>query len=186
MMIVSMLLLVGCTKEDAVPANGKDEAEKIDIHQIASQQKTESQFKELQEKVDELQEEVAFLKSSQAESDHHQYFEIMTASHLLNFLPDIKVKLGYIEQMEESGEIEIKLVDFVHDESAPNNYRIDDLNTTESYSLNEEALFITLEGVTPQEVTREEFQEQISTHPRFMKLHLINEEIVLAAEQYLP
>ena len=181
-----MLLLAGCTKEDDLKdhtSSGEDKNLEDQILQLNHQLKeSENQILELKN-----------LYEQNANSTTEYYNELNTKIYMLENilykLPNLEVRHSYINEMKLDGtnvELEVTLANMLDDEDAPNGYSIEE-KEKRNILVDNEASFFVLEGTSMTQVPSvEELQPIIDRSKRFFKLYIVNDRILMLAEQYLP
>ena len=182
---VSLILffLVGCEEKDVQPEvnNANERTEEIT---------------NLQTQVEELQSQLAELKNSTEihyEINKHTLDQLLLADekveHIIKHLPNVGRKFGYIEKFNRTNAettLRVQLVDMIHDDTMPNNYRLEDLEIA-NVTVSNDALMYALEGVTPVKIDSiDELNEIVNEHKRLFIFTVVNNKAVIIFEQYLP
>lgn len=182
---VSLLLffLVGCTEKDVQPVENNTS-------------ETTEEITNLQLQVEELQSQLAELKSSMEfhyEGNNHTFNHLLLADekleHIMKQLPNVEEKFGYIEQINRTDDkttLRVQLVDMKSDDTMPNNYRLDYLEV-DNLTVSNDALMYALDSVDSVKINSiDELNEKVQEHERLFIFTMINEKAVLISEQYLP
>ena len=186
LLTVSLLLffLVGCEEKD------------VQLPEANNANERTEEITNLQTQVEELQSQLAEMKNS-TELHYEQNKNILDQllfadqkmEHILKYLPNVEKKFGYIEQFNRTNAqttLRVQLVDMIHDDAMPNNYRLEDLEIA-NVTVSNDALMYTLEGVTPVKINDiDELNEIVNEHKRLFIFTIVNNKAVIISEQYLP
>ena len=181
---VSLLIffLVGCEEKGVQPEenNANDTEELTNLH---------IQIEELRSQLDELKSSIELQSEQNNQSLNQLLFTDEKLEHVIKHLPNVERKFGYIEQMNRKDTettLRVQLVDMIHDDTMPNNYRLEDLEIA-NVTVSIDALMYALDGVTPVKINSiDELNEIVKQHKRLFIFTIINGEVVLITEQYLP
>jgi len=181
---VSLLIffLVGCEEKGVQPEeNNANETEELTNLQI--------QIEELRSQLDELKSSIEFQYEQNNQSLNQLLFTDEKLEHIIKHLPNVERKFGYIEQMNRNDTettLHVQLVDMIHDDTMPNNYRLEDLEIA-NVTVSIDALMYALDGVTPVKINDiDELNDIVNEHKRLFIFTIINDKAVLITEQYLP
>ena len=181
---VSLLIffLVGCEEKGVQPEeNNANETEELTNLQI--------QIEGLRSQLDELESSIEFQYEQNNQSLNQLLFTDEKLEHIIKHLPNVERKFGYIELMTRNDTettLRVQLVDMIHDDTMPNNYRLEDLEIA-NVTVSNDALMYTLEGVTPVKINDiDELNEIVNEHKRLFIFTIVNNKAVIISEQYLP
>ena len=182
---VSLLLffLVGCEEKD------------VQLPEANNANERTEEITNLQTQVEELQSQLAELKSS-TEFQYDQnnltlnqlLFTGEKVEHIMKHLPNVEKKFGYIEQINTGAEttLRVQLVDMVGDDTMPNNYRLDEL-AIDTLTVGNDVLMYALDSVSQVKIESiDELSEKVKEHKRLFIFTIISNKVVLITEQYLP
>lgn len=144
------------------------------------------QIADLQLKVKELEETLSAFQKDTMDESSYQNIQLYNLNKIVNALPDVENKYGYIESISDNGEVIVNRVDMLSDESMPNGYLINNLEKNETFQLDSKTLYYTVEEVAPVNVSLEDFKVQIQEYPRLMIFTIIDNKVIVANQQYLP
>ena len=180
------LLLVGCTKEE-------DLTENITSKEIENMEERISQLtkklNESENQISELQD--LFEQNSNSNSDAYNELNSKTymLENLVSKLPNIQTKQGYINSITIDGTnivMEVKFATKLEDKDAPNGFVIEEKDTS-NVKVDNSASFFVLEGTKINNIVSiEEFKAIVGEYNRLFNLYIVNNQVVMVEEQYLP
>lgn len=117
--------------------------------------------------------------------------EVNRINQIVEHLPDVKIKQGYIHEVMEDESGLYLMIDFAemirNDGISPNNFHIenesDDLTKVEA--VDDVELYV-LDSTNLVFSPLEEIEDKLSVYPRLFNLYFVGDRLVLATEQYLP
>lgn len=181
---VSLLLffIVGCEE------NG--------VQQEAHNEKESAELANLQIQLDELKDQITEMQISiETQNNQNKEFkdELLLANEqtqqLINHLPEIESKLGYIEQVNHTNSettLRVQLIEIQEDSSMPNNYSKKNL-AVETITLSNDCLIYVLDNMYPVKLAAiNELDEKVKKYKHLFKYTLINNRAILISEVYLP
>lgn len=184
--VVLILLVVGCTKEEIAPPSSA--SEDFEILEIQVSQLRE-QLGENEQKIDDLSKILEQINGDNL----YAYDELLTRIHILENLmshvPNLVSKFGYINAVNVDGTsslLEVQFADMKQDDGAPNGFVIKE-NERSTVTLDPNVSFYILEGVKIRNVaTIEELKNAVNEYSRLFKIYMVNGEVVMLTEQYIP
>jgi hypothetical protein len=144
------------------------------------------QLAEKTKKMSELEEVIEFLKNSENEVNNQQSTLLAMNEQLIKNLPDITKRYGYI--LEINGQEKFMMMDYANWEikqDEPNGGHIVDLDgNNERINIHPNVEVYVLDGTSISHKPFEEFD--LAGHQGLYDLYLINNQVVLIAEKYIP
>lgn len=179
LVVLCVVLLGGCVNSE-VTTTENETALKENIVEL------DTQLADTQVMVKELEETLTAFQSDQMNSSNYQSIELNKLKQIVNALPNVENKHGYIESISDNGEVIVKRIDMLSDDTMPNGYRLEDLGKNETFQLNSETLYYTVSEVFPVPVSLEDFKAQIQEYPRLMIFTTVDNKVIVVNQQYLP
>lgn len=179
LLLLALLFVAGCTKEgqlDATKTIGT--AEK---NTSAPESKLDDVEKRLLEAESRLT-QIENLAEAQFDLINTNRKHLKQAHHLLNNIPTLEVKKGYITNFDSKKALQVQLVNFLDDPGAPNGFRLE-MTDVVPIKLSNKALIYYELGT--REVLLDEFMSHEEDY-RLYDIYLINNEIIMLAEMYVP
>lgn len=105
------------------------------------------------------------------------------ARHVLNSIPALQVKLGYITNFDSKETLQVQQVNLLDDSDAPNGFVIEKADIV-TIKLNNKVL-IYHDPLGTSEVSFDEFRSR-REHHRLYNIYIINNEIIMLTEMYIP
>jgi len=182
-----ILLVVGCTKEEIdEPTSANDDFEELEI-----------QVSQLNEKLVENEKKIEELTASLEQENYDEmdaYNELLTRIYILESLmphiPNLETRFGYINSVNLDGassSVEIQFADMKQDDGAPNGFIIEEKEVSTVTLDPNASFFILIEGVKISNVaTIEELENAVNEYNRLFKIYMVNDEVVMLTEQYIP
>lgn len=187
MLCVGMLLvlLVGCTKEE-----GKEHTATNEYDNLEEQL---SQLNEQLIEIDKKIKELYAMAESRARDENEAYSElhnkIYMMENLLYHVPGIKIRQGFVKDVNTSGAtitLEVKFAEKREDNEAPNGFVIEEQETN-LVTVDLAANYFILEGNKLHTIqTVDELKKVVNEYDRFFNIYIVEDEVVMLTEQYLP
>ena len=180
-----ILLAAGCQPEKQQKVNSGNEENSM-----------QKELLTLKEQLVEMQsQQKEFQSLLEAENNHNKerydelWFRTVQMEHIVNHIPDLEVKLGYIQEIKSHDDkktLLVQLVDMKEDNTSPNNYKIEPRKIAEIPLSDEISIYI-LNGVFPAvSIPLEELQAKMRDYNRLFHFHIMNGETIMLTEKYLP
>lgn len=176
---ICLVFFMGCD-------NPEDSTKENEVVLTEGLVESNKQIVDLQLKVTELEETLSAFQKDTMDESNYQNIQLYNLNKIVNALPDVENKYGYIESISDNGEVIVNRVDMLSDESMPNGYLINNLEKNETFKLDSKTLYYTVEEVAPVNVSLEDFKVQIQEYPRLMIFTIIDEKVIIVSQQYLP
>jgi uncharacterized coiled-coil protein SlyX len=193
LMAILLLLLSGCTKslttsEEKVREDSSVKLEDLDAVKEALK-KLEGDLVEKDSAIKELQTTLESTKTSQLDRIVELENKVHMQEVLLAHLPAIVHKQGYIKEIKRDGTQLFFVIDYAaweQDPNAPNGGKlVNEKEEQELIAVSESIAAYVLNGAAvPVYDPFKEFEEK--SHSGLFNLYLVEGEIVLISEQYLP
>ncbi|MCG1023655.1 hypothetical protein [Sutcliffiella horikoshii] len=192
LMAILLLLLTGCTKDSAT-SEEKVRAETPGMEDLEAVKeevkKLEEELIEKDSAIKELQDSVESMKTSHLDRIVELENKVHMQEVLLAHLPTIVHKQGYIKEIKRDGTQLFFVIDYAaweQDPSAPNGGKlVNEKEEQELIVVSESIAAYVLNGAAvPVYEPIEVFEEK--SHSGLFNLYLVEGEIVLISEQYLP
>lgn len=161
------------------------------------EESTDKNIDKYEQRINKLEEEICLLKDKIQRintQDNQKYIEkeIYKFEEIINELPDVDVKLGYINNIEKNSTVKFK-VDFIKwlvddGDEFPNGFKI--LNTekdTKELYISSDKCVYTLDSDGLNSKKLNDFVNNYNKEKKqLFKLYIINDGIVFIEEQYIP
>lgn len=193
MMAILLLLLTGCTKSPTTSEERVRADSSINIDEIESLNETVKKLEEdLVEKnsaIEELKVTVESIKTSHLDRVVELENKVHMQEVLLAHLPAIVHKQGYIKEIKRDGTQLFFVIDYAaweQDPSAPNGGKLVNEEEEEELIAGGEAIeaYVLNDAAMPVYQSFDAFEEE--RHEGLFNLYIVEDEIVLICEQYLP
>ena len=188
---VPVLFMMGCTEKASTEdrmATEKFEDLSEQIEKMNEQLvQYESDFAESEKTIKELQEQIESTFSSQREMYNELHNSAYINKHLLNLLPDITRKQGFIKEIhkEDENSLTIDYASWEENKDAPNGGEvINEQVNLEQISVHPDVEVFILDGARLGYQTFEDFE--LPEYDGLYNLYFIKNEVVLITQQYLP
>lgn len=188
---IPVLFMMGCTEkvtsEDRIAAEKfKDLSEQVEKMNEQLVQ-YESDLAESEKTIKELKEQIESTHTSQREMYNELHNSAYINKHLLNLLPDITRKQGFIKEVRKEDEISLTIdyASWEERKDAPNGGEvINEQVTIEQISVHPDVEVFILNGAMLGYQTFEDFE--LPEYDGLYNLYFIKNEVVLITQQYLP
>jgi len=188
---IPVLFMMGCTEkvssEDRIAAEKfKDLSEQVEKMNEQLVQ-YESDIAESEKTIKELQEQIESTLNSQREMYNELHNSAYINKHLLNLLPDITRKQGFIKEVrkEDENSLMIDYASWEENKDAPNGGEvINEQENIEQISVHPDVEVFILDGARLGYQTFEDFE--LTEYDGLYNLYFIKKEVVLITQQYLP
>ena len=180
LLLLTLLFVTGCTKEEG-QLNITESSRDGENNPAAQNSKLEDVEKRLTEAESRLT-QLENLTEAQSELLDRNSKHLKQAHHVLNNIPALEVKKGYITNFDSQEALQVQLVNFLEDPDAPNGFRLEMADVV-SIKLNNKALIYYELGT--REVSLDEFMSHKEDY-RLYDIYIINNEIIMLAEMYVP
>ena len=189
---IPVLFMMGCTEK--VSTEGRITAEKFkdlseQVEKMNEQlDQYESDLAESEKTIKVLKEQIESTHTSQREMYNELHNSAYINKHLLNLLPDITRKQGFIikeVRKEDENSLMIDYASWEERKDAPNGGEvINEQETIEQISVHPDVEVFILDGAMLGYQTFEDFE--LPEYDGLYNLYFIKNEVVLITQQYLP
>ncbi|HEX5519076.1 MAG TPA: hypothetical protein VFX18_01415 [Candidatus Nitrosocosmicus sp.] len=178
---IVLLFLSGCTKQeghlDAI--NGNENEDNNTSVQDSKLEEVELRLKEAENQLTQLK-NVIEMNSGEI---NRLTIHLTQAQHVLNSIPALQVKQGYITNIDSNETLQVQQVNLVDDPTAPNGFVIEKADIVTIKLNNKARIYNDPQGTS--EVSIDEFSSR-KEHPQLYKIYIINNEIIMLTEMYIP
>ena len=180
LLLIALIFVTGCTKQvrqlDAT--KGIEDGENNTLAQESKLEDFEVRLKEAEIQLTQL-ENLIEMKSDEINKLN---IHLNQALHILNSIPALEVKLGYINNFDFNETLQVQLVNMLEEPDAPNGFKIEKTDNV-MIKLNNKSLIYNELGT--REVSIDEFRT-LKEHHRLYNIYMINNEIIMLTEMYIP
>lgn len=176
-----LIIVYGCQ-----PVKGEKEVSKTETfteeNNTSAQQ---SKFEEIEERLVEAESRLARLESLseiQSELINRNGTHLIQMQHLLKRMPTLEVKKGYITNFDSQEKLQVQLVNFLVKPDAPNGFELEKTDIVPMKLDSQALIYNELGGY---EVSLDEFLSRKEDY-RFYEIYLMNNEIIMLTEMYIP
>jgi hypothetical protein len=188
-----LLLLMGCTNNSTSENDNNTELNNIS-NEIKLINERLSKYELELAKKDQKIKELRSLIESNMMSNNQIFIELSNNinrnEHLIKHLPDISLKQGYIKELVKDAQGTFFIIDYAEWQSksdAPNGgLLVNEKEETDKIKINNEIISFVLDGASLTLQPFKDFNPKDHEHSGLFDLYIINNEIILISERYLP
>ncbi len=188
--VLFLFLLAGCDADKEVYVTAEEiTALKENFQREMS--RLESEIKEKDDKIEQLQKKVDVTDPVKNEYVNQINNKTQMIEQLVNHLPNITHKQGYIKEMIQDNSGTSFMIDYAvmvgNDGYSPNNFHVENENEeyVKAIAAGDVETYV-LDGTLLHAADRDRFNDKVKEYKRLFNLYFIEDELILAAEQYLP
>lgn len=174
--LLALLFITGCTKEQV----------QLDVAKTSEEHNPSNhKFEDVEKRLEEAENRLAQLENlsvAQCELINTNSKQLKQAHHLVNNIPGLEIKRGYITDFDSQETLQVQLINYLDDPDAPNGFRLEMADIVQ-FKLGHKVLIYYELGT--REVSLDDFLSHKEDH-RLYDIYSINGEIVMLAEMYIP